>query len=145
MTIPGRAVMMVMRQRLAARSIRIWGTDADSSFFLSKVRMLRSSVSSLPNSFLSAYHFERQSRLTAMRKPIGFVFWPMLFVGKDNLDVAITFENGTGRAASFRRESLQSRGRLRHRLFDHQPVRLHSVVFGLVRFEVFGVGHGGVE
>ena len=30
MTMPGRAVRMVMRQRLAARSIRICGTEADS-------------------------------------------------------------------------------------------------------------------
>src|SRR2546430_12241021 len=32
---------------------------------------------SLPNSFFSAYHLERQSLLTAMRRPIGFVFWPI--------------------------------------------------------------------
>src|SRR5437660_1508472 len=142
MTIPGRAVRIVMRQRLAARSIRISGTEADSSFFLSSSRMLRSSVSSLPNSFLPAYHLERQSRLTAMRKPIGFVFWPMgqernglvdwwigglmddaevrkafeaiiqqsinpliqfacLFIGQDDFDVAVAFENGAGGAASF--------------------------------------------
>src|SRR5215472_5800917 len=77
MTIPGRAVRMVMRQRLAARSIRICGTEADSSFFFSSSRISRSSVNSFPNSFLPAYHFERQSLVTATRRPTGFVFWPM--------------------------------------------------------------------
>src|SRR3954453_16788078 len=74
---PGRAVVMVMRQRLAARSIKICGTEADSSFFFSRSRILRSSVRGLPNSFLPAYHLERQSRVTAMRRPIGFVFCPI--------------------------------------------------------------------
>src|SRR5512138_3349446 len=81
MTIPGRAVRIVMRQRLAARSIRILGTDADSSFFFSRSRISRSSVSSRPNSFLPAYHFERQSRFTAMRRPTGLVFCPILITG----------------------------------------------------------------
>src|ERR1051326_8943658 len=77
MTLPVRAVRIVMRQRLAARSIRICGTEADSSFFLSNSRIWRSSVNSLPNSFLPAYHLERQSRFTAIRRPIGFVFCPI--------------------------------------------------------------------
>src|SRR6266704_2397297 len=101
MTIPGRAVRIVIRQRLAARSMRIWGTEADSSFFLSSSRILRSSVRSLPNSFLPAYHFERQSRVTAIRRPIGFVFCPirrisLLFVRQDDFDVAAAFEDRTG-------------------------------------------------
>ena len=69
----------LIRQRLAARSIKICGTEADSSFFFRSRRMLRSSVSSLPNSFLFAYHFDRQSWLTARRRPIGLVFWPILY------------------------------------------------------------------
>src|ERR1035438_9423732 len=76
---PGRAVKMVIRHRLAARSIRICGTEADSSFFFRNSRMSRSSVSSLPNSFLPAYHLDRQSWLTAMRRPIGLVFCPILY------------------------------------------------------------------
>src|ERR1041385_4369186 len=51
---------------------------ADSSFFFSSSRISRSSVNNLPNSFLPAYHFERQSRVTATRKPTGLVFWPIL-------------------------------------------------------------------
>src|SRR5436190_2326677 len=77
MTTPGRAVKIVMRQRVAARSIWIFGTDADSSFFFRMSRIRRSSASNLPNSFFSAYHFERQSLLTAMRSPIGLVFCPI--------------------------------------------------------------------
>src|SRR5438094_3420820 len=120
MTMPGRAVMMVIRQRLAARSMRIWGTEADSSFFFSNSRMLRSSVRSLPNSFLPAYHLERQSLFTAMRKPIGFVFCPILqlFVCQNDFNVAIALENRTGGAAGFRRKTPESRSGLGHGFFD---------------------------
>src|SRR5436190_9628684 len=45
-------------------------------------RILRSSASSLPNSFFSAYHFERQSLLTAIRSPIGLVFCPITKAGQ---------------------------------------------------------------
>src|SRR5579862_6004967 len=93
MTTPGRAVKMVTRQRLVARSIKILGTDAVSSFFFKRVRICRSSLSSVPNSFLPANHFERQSLLTPTRRPIGFVFWPILFVGEGDFDVGTAFEN----------------------------------------------------
>src|SRR5271154_1222112 len=79
MTTPGRAVMIVTRQRLVARSIKILGTDAPSSFFFRNARILRSSVNNAPNSFLLAYHFERQSLLTATRRPIGLAFWPITY------------------------------------------------------------------
>src|ERR1039457_751392 len=68
---------MVMRQREAARSMPILETDAPSSLDLRISRILRSSASNLPNSFFSANHFEVQSLLTATRRPIGFVFWPI--------------------------------------------------------------------
>src|SRR5262245_25996394 len=97
MTTPGRAVKMVIRQRVAARSIMILGTEADSSFFLRISRIFRSSVSSLPKSFLSAYHFERQSLLTATRRPIGLVFCPIgLTIGKNDFDMAAALQNGPG-------------------------------------------------
>ncbi len=67
-----------MNYRLAARSIKILGTAAESSFFFKRSRISRSSVSNWLNSFLLAYHFERQSLLTATRRPIGLVFWPMV-------------------------------------------------------------------
>src|ERR1039457_1672947 len=98
MTTPGRAVRMVMRQRFAARSIKILGTAAASSFFFSSLRISRSSLNSLPNSFFSAYHFERQSLLTPTRRPIGFVFCPILFVRQGDFDVAAALENRPGRS-----------------------------------------------
>ena len=52
----------------------ILGTEAVSSFFFRIPRSIRSSASSLPKSFLSEYHLERQSLVTAMRNPIGLVF-----------------------------------------------------------------------
>src|SRR5438477_9758530 len=45
-------------------------------------RILRSSASSFPNSFFSAYHLERQSLLTAIRSPIGLVFCPIINSGQ---------------------------------------------------------------
>src|SRR2546427_496173 len=149
MTMPGRAVMIVMRQRLAARSIRICGTEADSSFFLSSSRMLRSSVSSLPNSFLPAYHLERQSRLTAMRKPTGFVFWPIdqnsrdeatvegsegLFIREHDFDVAVALENRAGGAPGLGREPPQGGGGLSDGFLDAQLVDGQAAVLFLVFF-----------
>src|SRR5260221_6828082 len=129
MTTPGRAVMIVTRQRLVARSIKILGTDAPSNFFFRNVRILRSSVSSAPNSFLLAYHFERQSLLTATRRPIGFVFWPMrLFVGNGDLDMATALQNWSRRAARLRLETFQSRSRSGHRFLHAQRFRLKLVV-----------------
>ena len=40
MTTPGRAVKMVIRQRVAARSIKICGTDADLELLLQNVANL---------------------------------------------------------------------------------------------------------
>src|SRR5882672_3413747 len=110
MTTPGRAVRIVTRQRFVARSIKIFGTEAPSSFFFSRSRIWRSSVSSLLNSFLSAYHFERQSLLTATRKPIGLVFWPILFVGQSDFDVATALDDRTGRTTSLGLKTLERRG-----------------------------------
>src|SRR5216117_635419 len=62
-------------------------------------RIRRSSASNLPKSFFSAYHFERQSLLTAIRSPIGLVFCPISVVRQDDFDVAIPLQDGPGRAA----------------------------------------------
>src|ERR1051325_2724420 len=137
MTTPGRAVKMVMRQRVAARSIWILGTDADSSFFFRMSRILRSSARSLPNSFFSAYHFERQSLLTAIRSPIGLVFCPISVVRQNDLDVAIALQNRPRRTARFGHQPAQSGGGLGHGFFDAQHLRFQAVV-------VFRVGDGGL-
>src|SRR5947207_8437653 len=136
MTTAGRAVKMVMRQRVAARSMRILGTEADSSFFLSRSRICRSSISSLPKSFFSANHLDAQSLVTATRRPIGLVFWPILtFVGQNNLDMATPFEDGSRRTPRFGCEPLHRRGSAGHRFFDAQG-------FGFQMVVVLGVGHG---
>src|SRR5579862_3292338 len=124
MTTPGRAVKIVTRQRLVARSIKIFGTDAVSSFFFSNSRIFRSSVSNGPNSFLPANHFERQSRLTATRRPIGFVFWPILFVGQGDFDVTTAFENRPGGTACLGGETFDHRGRAGNSFLDPQTFRL---------------------
>src|SRR6266567_3178082 len=118
MTTPGRAVKMVMRQRVAARSIWIFGTDADSSFFFRISRILRSSASNLPNSFFSAYHLERQSLLTAIRSPIGFAFCPISVVRQNYFDVAVALENRPRRPARLGSEAPQGGRGLRDRLLD---------------------------
>src|SRR6516225_10006129 len=138
MTTPGRAVKIVTRQRFVARSIKIFGTEADSSFFLSNSRISRSSLSSLPKSFLSAYHLERQSLLTATRRPIGLVFWPILFVGQSDFDVATALEDRAGGTAGLRLKTLESSGRTRDRFLDAEGFRTKLVV-------VFRVGDGGLE
>src|SRR5438045_1536873 len=139
MTTPGRAVRIVMRQRLAARSIKIFGTEAASSFFFRRSRILRSSVRSLPNSFLPAYHFERQSLLTPTRRPIGFTFWPIqLFVGDSNFDVAVALEDRTSRAARLGSKTAHRGGSPGDGFFDDQFFRFDIVV-------VLRVGNGGVQ
>src|SRR5664279_3368879 len=138
MTTPGRAVKMVTRQRFVARSIKILGTEAVSSFFLSSVRITRSSVSSLLNSFFSAYHFERQSLLTATRKPIGLTFWPILFVGQSDFDVAAALDDRPGGTARLGREPFETGGRSRNRFLDAER-------FGTKLVVVLRVGDGRMQ
>src|SRR6476646_10124774 len=57
--------------------MKMRGTDACLSFSISLERMIWSSCSSLPKSFLLAYQRDCQLRRTARRNPIGLVFWPM--------------------------------------------------------------------
>src|SRR5262245_52771438 len=134
MTTPGRAVRIVMRQRLAARSIKIFGTEAVSSFFLRISRILRSSASSGPNSFLGEYHFERQSLLTATRRPIGLVFCPiLLLVRQSDLDVATALDDWTSRTARLGSEPLHGSCRARHRFLHQQRLGLDLVVVFRIR------------
>src|SRR5580704_13674144 len=138
MTTPGRAVRMVTRQRLVARSIKILGTEAVSSFFLSNSRIWRSSVSRAGNSFLPAYHLERQSLLTATRTPIGLVFWPILFVGQSDFYVATALEDRTGRTARLGLKTFEGGGRTGDRFLDMES-------FGAQLVVVLRVGNGGFQ
>src|SRR5215510_3474316 len=76
MTMPGRAVKMLIFTLLAARSTSTDDTPACPSFCLTNFLRRRSSCSHFEKSF-SEYHFELQPRMTPSRKPTGCVFWPM--------------------------------------------------------------------
>src|SRR5204863_10083079 len=75
-TIPGRAVKMLIFTLLAARSTSTAATPAWFSFCLTNLLRRRSSCSHFEKSF-SEYHFELQPRTTPRRKPTGCVFCPI--------------------------------------------------------------------
>ena len=58
-TMPGRAVWIVMLTFLAARSISTRLTEASASFFFRNSRTRKSVCTSSGNCFLLAYHLER--------------------------------------------------------------------------------------
>jgi hypothetical protein len=76
-TTPGRAEKMVMRASLAGRSISTRPTEACASLRLRKSRTLMSSASIGAKFLVFAYQRELQFLLTARRKPIGLIFWPI--------------------------------------------------------------------
>ena len=73
-TTPGRAEWTVTRHFLCGRSITIFDTAACFSEVISSLRILMSSCSSVPYSFLPAYQRESQVRLMPSRSPIGLTF-----------------------------------------------------------------------
>src|SRR5215203_3148012 len=75
-TMPGRAVKMLIFTLLAARSTSTAATPAWFSFCLTNFLRRRSSCSHFEKSF-SEYHFELQPRTTPSRKPTGCVFCPI--------------------------------------------------------------------
>ena len=77
MTMPGRAVWMVMFTFLAARSIWMRLTEASASRFLRNSRTRKSVCTSSGNCFLFAYHLDTQSRVMPSRIPSGLTFWPI--------------------------------------------------------------------
>jgi hypothetical protein len=78
-TTPGRAEKMVMRAFLAGRSIRMRETAAFLSFFLRYSRTSRSSASMPAKLRFDAYQRDAQARVTDRRKPVGWIFCPMVF------------------------------------------------------------------
>ena len=76
-TMPGRAVWIVMLTFFAARSISMRLTEASASFFFRNSRTRKSVCTSSGNCFFEAYHFDVQSRVMPRRIPIGLTFWPM--------------------------------------------------------------------
>ena len=81
-----------MRAFLAGRSIRMRETEAFVSFFFRYSRTFRSSASMVAKFLLFAYQREAQLRVTGRRKPVGWIFCPMVVpcasVADGDVDVA---------------------------------------------------------
>ena len=77
-TMPGRAVWIVMLTFLAARSISTRLTDASDRRFLRNWRTRKSVCTRIGNWRLPAYHFDTQSRVMPSRMPSGLTFWPIV-------------------------------------------------------------------
>src|SRR5436190_23103507 len=75
-TMPGRAVKMLIFTLFAARSTSTEETPACPSFCLTNFLRCRSSCSHFEKSF-SEYHFELHPRMTPSRNPTGCVFCPI--------------------------------------------------------------------
>src|SRR5713226_7964614 len=74
---------MVTRIEFHARSITIFATAANCSFFLTEARISRSLWRNAGSSWGDAYQRERQSRFTPSLNPIGLTFCPIkLFLGR---------------------------------------------------------------
>ena len=74
MTMPGRAVWMVMFTFLAARSMSTRLTEASLRRSLRKPRTRKSVYTWAGNCFLPAYQREVQSRVIPSRMPSGLTF-----------------------------------------------------------------------
>src|SRR6266536_1690844 len=68
---------MVTRMEFHARSITIFATAANCSFFFTYLRISRSLCKNAGSSCGDAYQRERQSRFTPRRNPIGLTFCPI--------------------------------------------------------------------
>ena len=73
-TMPGRAVWIVMLTRFAARSMRMRLTDASASFVFRNSRTRKSVWTCSGNCFLFAYHLDTQSRVMPRRMATGLTF-----------------------------------------------------------------------
>ncbi len=73
-TMPGRAVWIVMLTFFAARSIWMRLTEASCSFVVRNFRTRKSVYTWIGNCFLPAYQREVQSRVMPSRMPSGFTF-----------------------------------------------------------------------
>src|SRR3989344_4739084 len=135
-TTPGRAEKMVMRALLAGRSIKMRDTAAFLSFFFRNSRTSRSSARIEAKLRLVAYQRDAQLRVTARRKPVGWIFCPMIslcLVAHGHIDVAGRLADAVATALGAGSETLQ-RGTLFHiNGLDLQFVDVSAVV-------VFGVG-----
>src|SRR5580658_1250059 len=114
-TMPGRAVWIVMLTFLAARSISTRLTEASVSFLRRNWRTRKSVCTSCGNCFLLAYHFDVQSRVIPSRMPSGLTFWPMLIlpaVADLDRDVAVALDDAAAAPLGACGEALEHRCRI---------------------------------
>src|SRR5882757_9610131 len=128
---------MVMRAFLAGRSIRIRPTEALRSLRRRYSRTCRSSPSIRGNSRPLANQREFQSRETESRKPVGLIFWPMMFllalaVADRDVDVAALLADPRTAPLGAGRKAAQSRSLLDENACDPKLIDVGAVV-------VFGV------
>src|SRR5574343_865283 len=127
-TTPGRAEKMVMRAFLAGRSIRMRDTAAFFRRCFRYSRTCRSSASIVAKFWLFAYQREAQLRVTGRRKPVGWIFCPIVFllasVTDRHEDVAGGLADAVAAALGASREALQ-RGALLH--IDRGDLQLINV------------------
>src|SRR5512139_1872099 len=142
MTTPGRAEKIVMRAFLAGRSMSTRDTAAFFSFVFRYSRTCRSSASIWLKLRPLAYQRDAQARVTGRRKPVGWIFCPMVFlqpsVADGHEDVTGGLADAVAAALGPRREALQRRTLLDVDRGDLQLVDVGAVV-------VLGIGHGGVD
>src|SRR5215207_8498963 len=82
---------MVTRRLFQARSMTTFEIAARRSFSLTYLRILMSLARNSGNSLRLANHLERHSLLTARRKPMGLVFWPMCYSLEFSAFLAVFF------------------------------------------------------
>jgi hypothetical protein len=136
-TTPGRAEKMVMRAFLAGRSISTRDTAAFLSLAFRYSRTLMSSASMPAKSRLLAYQRLDQLRLTDRRKPVGWIFCPIVFqallVAHRHVHMARGLADAVAAALGARGEALE-----RGALLDVDGLDLQFVDVGTV--VVLGVG-----
>src|SRR6478735_8255209 len=132
---------MVMRALLAGRSISTRETAAFFSLAFRYSRTLMSSASMPAKSRLFAYQRLPQLRLTARRKPVGWIFCPIVFltsVADGHVHMARGLADAVAAALGTRREALERRALLHVDGLDLQLVDVGAVV-------VLGVRDRGLQ
>src|SRR3954468_23305555 len=132
-----------MRAFLAGRSIRMRETAAFLSLAFRNSRTFRSSASIWLKLRFDAYQRDAQARVTGRRKPVGWIFCPIVFlcgasVADGHVDVAGTLADAVATALCAGRETLQ-----RGALLDVDRGDLEFVDVGAV--VVLRIGDGRFE
>src|SRR6516225_8840564 len=132
-----------MRAFLAGRSIRMRETAAFFSLAFMNSRTFRSSASIWLKLRFEAYQRDAHARVTGRRKPVGWIFCPMIFlcgasVADRHVDVAGALADAIAAALRSGREALQGGALLHVDRRDLQFVDVGAVV-------VLGVRDRGLQ